>query len=51
MRACQAVFGDGNSDIKCPTPSPVDFHREQDVDLNLQEWIKRHLNTDSPFNL
>ena len=36
-RACQAVFGVGDSDIKCPTPSPVDFCGEQDANLNIQK--------------
>ena len=49
-KACQAVFGVSDSHIKYHTPSPVDFRREQDADLNLQKWIKRHLNTDTPFH-
>ena len=44
------MFGVSDSHIKCHTPSPVDFRREQDTDLNLQKWIKRHLNTDTPFH-
>ena len=36
--------------MKCHTPSPVDFRREQDANLKLQKWIKRNLNTDWPFH-